>query len=147
MESDRINKYYSGFMDRDIGELIIKIAPLKNEIPELRSFGRDPRDNSFNIEFVFEGEGLIKAFDDKVIEIYLGNNSGRIGIIKVKNTTNISDIIVEIHKSIGSFKAQSFKRIKEAATLKEKLDNIGRYDMLDRQIRESEDLLNQANNR
>ena len=146
MSAERISKYYADFRDRDVGDLVIKIAPLKNEVPEIRSIGLDPRDKSFNIEFIIENEGAILAFNDKYIEIYLGSCSGKVARIKIHNISNIRDIIVQFHKSVGEFKAQSFKKIKDAATLGEKLGSIGKYDMLERQLLESEDLLKQADN-
>ena len=140
MGAERINKYYSAFINRNVENLVISIAPVKNDIPELRSAGLDPRDNSINIDFVVENEDTIPAFGDDLIEIHLGANSGKIARIKVKNARGIKDIIVQVETSVDKFMNDSFERITSAPSLKEKLKWLGKYDLIERQLRESKDI-------
>jgi hypothetical protein len=146
MVSERINKYYSDFINRDIEGLVISISPVMNDIPELRSVGFCAKDGTFNIEFVVGGENTICAFSDERIEIYVGANSGKVGLVKVKNASNLKDIIVQFEASIDEFKNKSFQEVRKALSLNEKLKYLGQYDLIERQLKESKDLFETAAN-
>lgn len=141
MKKERIEKFYSDFLPRTVEGLKISIAPLRNDIPELRSVGFDRRDNSFNIDFETGNEASIQTFKDEFIEICNGANSGKISNITIFNANKFDEIIVHFSSAVEKIIKDSEQKVIESASLKEKLKWVGRFDLIDRQLKESKDIL------
>jgi hypothetical protein len=126
MEKERFEKYYTNFIYRPVGNLVINIAPLRNDIPVLEFVGIDELTKSFIINFKLENENLRKALEDDHIEIHQGANTGKIGKIKVKNVdkNKIRDIVVIIDTTIDKFRKDLFEEIDNLRLMEEKLKRM-----------------------
>jgi hypothetical protein len=146
MEADRLRKYYSRFESREIGDLVINIAPTKNDIPVLEVVGFDEPTRCFVISFKLENENSKLAFRDDILEIHVGMNTNKIAKIVVKNVdrSNIRAITLLFETTLDRFERELLKDVNSISPIEDRLRKIGNYDIIDRQLKETKDIFEES---
>jgi hypothetical protein len=147
VQTDRLAQYYKEFLDREVGELIITIAPVRNDIPRLIFVGHDEASNNYIINFDLLGEQLTRTFSYDRVEILQGSSSDKIGRIVIKDFP-----MSHRQNACTKFVQKAFDKFRESLTagtgkpldLVHELRRVGRFDIIDRQLKESKDLVASA---
>lgn len=143
MEKDRFRKYYSDFKSRTIGELEINIAPTKNDIPFLEFAGFDETSRSFVVIFKLENENSKLGLEDDTLEIHVGMNTNKIAKIVVKNVdrNSLKAKTVSFETTLDKFGRELLEAVTKITPVEDRLRKIGNYDIIDRQLKETKDIL------
>jgi hypothetical protein len=145
--SDRLEKYYQRFINREVGNLRIKIAPTLENIPNIKFVGYDNINKCFLIEFDIgeESKNITKTFSDEHVEIYQGRLTEKIAkiIIKVDEAAKQKiDVIITV--SFDNF-TKIYEDYFRHGDLNKRLKRMGQYDIVERQLNESKDMLQHNN--
>ena len=146
--TDRLSRYYEKFLDRNVGNLTISVAPVRDDIPNIKFMGFDELSKCYIIEYDLKAEAIEKKFKTDNVLFYQGSKTDKIGriVIKVQNMNKIESESMK-YFAIAKDQLRSYyhKTTEQTPNLEKKLKWTGRFDIIDRQLSESSELIDQLN--
>jgi hypothetical protein len=141
-QTERIKRYYFQAIARDIGHgMVVRIAPLPHDVPEIES-ARTTKEGNLLITFATGDREFKTVFSDNNLEIEIGLTTQQLARIRIK-APDVKGVLVEIHEQFATLRRQFLEKVRNISDPRAKLREVGRADIVERQLDESEAVINE----
>jgi hypothetical protein len=136
-------RFYLPAIEREVGDgRVIRIAPMPSDVPRVRTH-RTSSEGYLVVEFDIGDDELQMFFSDVMIEVHRGKRTGKMGKIIFKGKEK--QVILQIGQSVQNAQQLVFQRMRAIVDTQARLREVGVADLVSRQLDESRELLEHAN--